>query len=680
MVPENNIRGFVVRVLLCAFGLSLGFSILTSKAYLQTNSTKLANANAAPRITPPTPRLTTRISANTSANRITRVANSSLEMMPAPTPTPPANSTIRGRVFYADTGRAVKRASIMLMSEDGEGGPSSAPSALTDNDGNFQMKNVRAGAYYPIINAPGVVSPLAFFDFSLAKSRGGEKEAFQKAFAGFEKIAVDGVSALDVQIPAQRGGAIGGRIMYDDGDAAIGVRVEILRKVEDKFMTVIPNLSTMFSMRTSGVFQTDDRGVYRFSGLPAGEYIVKVTESVSHGEIGGRSSYDPFEGIFSGSSFLTFFYPDALDTKSAQIINVGAGQEIPEINLTIPSRNLYKLEGRTVAAKDKSSVKARIVLTKNGDDDDVFSIFGNGTNREQATITDEDGNWKFKELPKGTYKIVVEPVESESSYQNYLGNYSYANTNANAYRDVPPKPKLAKKSQEIIIEDKDVSEIVVELGYGATISGTASVENSQEMPKSMSIQATSEADKLSVSGIIGNYYDEYYPKQPKTNHDFKLENVIVGKNRLSVQISEEDFYVKSATAGGVDLLGGPFEIKEGETLQNVQIVLAKDTGTLKGEVTGEQKEPVAGAEFTLVPVDAARRRITSFYRTVRTDKDGEFKTKLAPGEYAIVSFDARAAARNQDEFFKWLDAAVKDAQKVKIEAGREETVSIKKSK
>lgn len=672
MLAENNIRGFVVKLLLCSLGLILGFSILTSKAHLQSNT------NAVP-VKPPTPRPVVKKSANTAANTVRGTTYGEANTMPAPTPTPPANSTIRGRVFYADTGRAVKRVSITLMLETGEGGPSSSPSALTDGEGYFQMKNVRAGTYYAMVNAPGVVSPLAFLDFSQMQNRGREKDSLQKAFAGFEQIVVDGISPIDVQISAMRGGAIGGRIMYDDGDVAIGVKVEILRKIDDKFIAVIPNLSTMFSMQTGGVFQTDDRGVYRFSGLPAGEYIVKVTESAAHGDISSRSYYDPFDSIFGSTSFLTVFFPDALDTKSAQLINVAAGQEISEINLTIPSRNLYKIEGKIIAAKDKSPVKARITITREGIED-TFSLFGDSPRRQQATLTDENGNWKFKELPKGAYKIVVEPLEDENTYQNYLGNYSYSNSvSTNSNSNLPPKPKLARKAVETTIEDKDVSEIVVELGYGATVSGTVVTENSREMPKMLTIQAINEKDKLIVSDSIGNYYEDISRKETKTNHDFKLENVSVGKSRLYIHFPEEDFYVKSATAGGVDLLAGAFEVKEGEILRNVQIVLSKDVGTLEGTVSDEKKEPVAFASFVLVPVEVARRRNSSFYRYTKSDKNGEFETKLAPGEYAIVIFDERNALKNQDEFFKWLDEAIKTAQKVKIETGKTETVKILKN-
>ncbi len=469
--------------------------------------------------------------------------------------------------------------------------------------------------------------------------------------------------------------------MYDDGDAASGVKVEILRKVEGKYVGVVPNFSAIMSLMISGggIYQTDDRGVYRFAGLPPGDYIVKVTENSSHSDISEKSYYSPFDSTLGGSSFLTIFYPDAFETKSAQLINVQLGQEISEINLTIPSRNLYKLEGKIINLKDKTPVKARISLKRNGDDE-TFSIFNEmGRRRQDASLTDENGNWKFKELPKGTYKMVIEPVETDDDYQRYAGNYSTnSNVATNVNRNVPPKPKLAKKSQEIIIEDKDLIEMIIEVGYGATISGTAFVENSQEMPNRITIIAGSEKDENSVMTGIGNYMETNPQKSSKPNHDFKLENVPEGKNYFNVFTEDSDYYIKSATLNGVDLLGNSFEVKEGDVLRNVQIVFSKDVGTLKGVVLNDEKEAVKAVELSIIPTDAARRKNSSYTRNATTNQNGEFEIKAAPGEYAIVFIDQSFAGKSREEILKWLDEAVKDAQTVKIEAGRTETITVKR--
>jgi hypothetical protein len=545
------------------------------------------------------------------------------------------------------------------------------------------MKSVQAGTYYAIVNAPGVYSPLAYFDFSISQNRGSsEKEAFKKAFEGFERIYVDGVTETFVQIPARRGGAIGGRVIYDDGDAAIGVKVEIFRKVGDKFMSTIPNFSTLSSMRMGGgVFQTDDRGVYRFAGLPPGDYIVKVSENVSHTESVERRYYDPFEGSLGGKSFLTIFYPDVADTKSAQLITVEPGQEISEINLTLPSRNLYRIEGKTVARKDKSPVKARINI-KRKNQEEVFSILDQIGGREQVALTDKNGNWKFKELPKGTYTLTIEPVDEERDDESYQG---YSNTNSaigmsNTAENSPPKPKFAKKVYEITIEDKDLSEIVVELGYGATVSGTVTTENNQEMPSGVHIAAHNESEEIDVSTTVYNGSEIATPREnskpKKTNHDFKLEGVAEGKTEFKVLINDDDFYVKSAMFNGTDLLANPIELKEGETLRNVQIIITKGTGTLKGVVLDDAKTPVKKTQLNLVPMNALKRKILSFYRSVTTGESGEFQLKAPPSEYAIIFNSEEFLSKKGEEFQRWLDEAVKNAVKVTIKANEIEKVSL----
>jgi hypothetical protein len=645
---------FLFKSAACFLGLLLGSFIFAPQASMQDKSRRVASNVAV-----------------VVSNNSVMIGNY------RPTPEPP-KATVRGRVFYADTGKPVKRASLMFIPEDSSGGPSRSPSGLTDGEGNFVMKDVAAGTYYAMVNAPGVYSPLAYVDFASARSGDGEKEAFKKAFAGFEPIVTDGVTEIFVQIPARRGGAIGGRVIYDDGDAAIGVKVEILRKVEDKFVSSIPNFSTILSMRTGGgVFQTDDRGVYRFAGLPPGEYIIKVSENASHTENADRRYYDPFEGSLTGKSFLSVFYPDASDTKSAQLISVGAAQEISEINLTLPSRNLYKIEGKAIARKDKSPVKARVNI-KRKNEEEIFSIFDDLGGRQQAAMTDETGNWKFKELPKGTYTITIEPIPDEPDYSSYQ---IYSNTNStsrmsNRANNSPPKPKLAKKVHEITIEDKDLNEIVVELGYGAIVSGTVTTENSQEMPNRVSIYASQDDYETSSSDTVNNSLDRESMTPQKIIHDFRIENVAEGKIEFFITASEDDFYVKSATVNGTDLLAGLVDIKEGDNLQNVRIVLSKAVGTLKGVVLDESKAPVKNAKISLVPVDAVKGKNASFYRQIQINEDGEFEVKAAPMEYAVVFFDKFSRALKGEEFDRRLDEMIKESRKITIKANETEKVSL----
>ena len=586
-----------------------------------------------------------------------------------PPPPPPAASTVRGRVYYEDTGRAVKRTSIMFVTEGGPG----EMTALTDGDGNFVVKNVRAGTYYAVVNAPGVVSPIAYVDFAnMGPGNGGrEKESLNEALVNFDKIIVDGVNEVYVQIPARRGGAISGRVFYENGDPAIGVKVEMLRKVKGKYISVISNLMSVMSMFSGGTGgQTDDRGMYRFSGLPPGDYIVKVSESAQHTD--EPESFGPMRGmtslLFGVGSMLNFYFPDASDAKDAQVINVLLGQEQSEINIAIPDKRLFNLAGKIISQKDKKPLAgAKVSLKKKGQtDSSLFNLIGAEMN---IVTADLEGNWRFKELPKGDYTITVQPAnkqeyDDDDSTSDYSGAANTARPNA------PIKPTFAKSFKDAQLDDKSVEDLVIELGYGATVSGTFSVDNNKDMPQNASIQAFGENDELLSSASVWNYRKgssaNVAVPAPKTRLDFKLENVAAGKVNLKFQLSD-DYYIKSARSGMVDLLAAPLDIKEGDLISGIKIVLANDVGTLKGRILDDKDHPVAGVALMLVPTDMARRN-SNFYKNVRSDTDGRFEIKLPPGEYAVLFLKPGIMDGEKSLFTAWLDEAMKSPEKASVSA------------
>ncbi len=593
----------------------------------------------------------------------------------ASTPESPSRSVVRGRVYYADSGRPVRRASLYLLSE-GKGHREVI--GLTDNEGNFQIKDVEAGVYYPMINAPGVVTPLGLADFSNIKDN--EEKAFADAFAQFQRITVNGSNDIEVQIPAVRGGAVGGRVTFADGDPAVGVKVEILRKAGDTFMPVIPNFGSMFGMMLGNAFQTDDRGVYRFSGLPRGEYKIKVTENVRHSDNRRNSREDEFMALFGGAgSFVSIYYPDILDADRAGIVNVELGAEMSEVNIVIPNRDLHRVDGKVVAGRDKTAVKgATVYIRRKGDNDrSLFKELGMG---QQVSVTDDEGKWAFREVPKGDYDIVVEPQSVFTAPMLQMAANSNANISVPAGK---PQPKYAKKIQELTIDEKDMTDLVVELGSGARLSGVVEVKNGREIPRGVKVTAINDGD---LAASTGSLRDDLFgggdPEAVSTvrnaqNNTFNLENVATGKTYLRIEVSEPDLYLIGATADGRDLLAAPFELKDGDIIANIHVLLGKDVGTISGSVVNGDKDPVRHAQFTLVPTDAAKRKNSSFYRSVAADDNGEFKVSVGPGEYAILfNFVRRSTAKNGADYDKWLDDGVHDARKITVEPNDTTTLKL----
>ena len=104
----------LLKIFACLAALMLGSFVLAPKASMQDEPEVITTANVA-----------------------VVVNNSRMAGNYRPTPEP-SKSTVRGRVFYEDTGRAVRRASIMLMGKNSGDGGGREVSGLTDNNGFFK--------------------------------------------------------------------------------------------------------------------------------------------------------------------------------------------------------------------------------------------------------------------------------------------------------------------------------------------------------------------------------------------------------------------------------------------------------------------------------------------------------------------------------------------------------------
>jgi protocatechuate 3,4-dioxygenase beta subunit len=107
---------------------------------------------------------------------------------------------------------------------------------------------------------------------------------------------------------------------------------------------------------------------------------------------------------------------------------------------------------------------------------------------------------------------------------------------------------------------------------------------------------------------------------------------------LNIPDSLQGVYVKSAKLGGVDVLNTGFRFA-GEPDKVLEIVLAKNAGSLTGRVEDERKQPASGVFVVLVPnLTGARLYRTDMYKVTNTDEEGRFEVKgLPPGDYKVFA-------------------------------------------
>jgi hypothetical protein len=139
----------------------------------------------------------------------------------------------------------------------GRGGAPNASRQLTGGDGRFVFHDLTAGTY--IVNAsapgylggftgPGAAAGPTTVDLAEAERRSDVKVRLWKA-AVVSGIVVDeaGEPAVGVMVRAMRRSPLGGKIRYSSGQSG----------------------------------RTDDRGIYRITSLPPGDYVIAIPQSSS---------------------------------------------------------------------------------------------------------------------------------------------------------------------------------------------------------------------------------------------------------------------------------------------------------------------------------------------------------------------------------------------------------------
>jgi hypothetical protein len=589
-------------------------------------------------------------------------ANMAANASYSPTPEPP-KTKITGRIIYEDTGKPVRRGSVVLLRIPKKNDDSSEnryeslneasqSNVTTNDDGEFAIDGIFAGEYYPKVNVAGVLKPDTFEAFY----KDNTEISFTNLEQIFERIIViEGVKEQYVLIRAKRGGAIGGRVLYSDGEPAIGVDVEVLRNGKYGFEN---------SSESIGKTKTDDRGFYRFSSLLNGEYIIRAIEPTTREAIRYSGS--------SSTSELKTYYGDSNNAKDAKIIELLLAEEKIEINVTIPDRKIYTISGVVVSKSSKVPIKgARISFLRSGEDA-VLSYSVRTSYYDRSILSDEKGQWKITDLPKGTFVITVSPP------YNFQPAYRSAEEAEDAKLISKKELKYAESKKELKLDDKDLENVVIEMPIASKISGTIQFEDKSEI-KDLYVSIYDEEKEISkgTSSQSAEYKDSNQTKPIQWG--FEISEVSEGKYFLYVSgfSKQVNYYIKSINLGGKDLLTNPLDLKESDEVKDIKIILANDVGTVKGKIETSDEKQLKSMRVVLVSTDNPNARVLIFGASV--GENGDFVVKAAPKEYYVIVQPIsvlREAAKLKHE--EWVQKFTKDAQKITVKANETTNVTIKK--
>ena len=438
-----------------------------------------------------------------------------------------------------------------------------------------------------------------------------------------------------VTLRMTKGGIVTGKVTDAEGEPVIGARVAVVR-VRDGAGRLLRQTGPVFSSVRER--RTDDRGVYRLYGLPAGTYVVLA---------GGRSGAASFAARPSAyDSDAPTYYPSATRDGAAEV-QVQAGQEVTDIDIRHRGEQGRVVSG-TVAgafgASDFGSGGASVILKHLSGATAAFAfVFGNAA--------DGTRSFTFDGVADGDYEVSATSNSSEKE----TGSSS--------------------APLRVTVRGADVTGLRLALAPLGSIAGRVSFE---PLPAADAKRAECQNLRAPVpqeSLIFTRREDGATPSSPfmgqresvpDTRGEFTVRNLEAGRYRFTLRLLDDSLFVRAitlpagsgatttpgaATAASTqppaaaarvasDLSRNGFGIKAGDRIAGVQISVAAGAGALSGRVApaSEGEGLPEALRLHLIPAERERVEDVIRYQETRTRPDGTFSFRnLAPGRYLLIA-------------------------------------------
>jgi Carboxypeptidase regulatory-like domain len=588
---------------------------------------------------------------------------------------PAGDGAITGRVVDAVSGKPIAAALVSIRGSGLTANPlpNQPPQILTDVDGRFVFQRLGPGSY-SIRATKGGYSEGA----SGRRRPDGESQTIQIGAAP---------AAEDTIVRMWKQGAIGGTVTDEAGEPMVGMPVRLLLRNKPGstpggsggFVAIARPYSSV-----GNPAQTDDRGIYRFSGLAAGDYlVVAVLPPVS----GTRSVLDDAAKLGRGGSDLTSlavegamrefrtvdvraplrigdavvstsgltllpptaggplriypttFYLGAATVTQAAPITLAAGEERGGIDIQLTPVPVARVSG-TVLGSEGPAPLARMRLAPAGSEALPNDL------QAPTSVTDGAGNFVFAAVPAGQYTL-------RGALPGLQGSIS-----------VP-----------LTVAGLDVDGLVATARPAIRVTATLQFDGTTSPPKgpdgggplSMPAFILDAADPVNApdqlqATIIGN------------DRGYVVTGYAAGRYRVRVPASPSGWMFKAAMLNGVDVSETPFDFTRDVT--DLTLVFSDRWTGLSGAVQGRGADAATVLAF---PTDASKWTGDGFaprrFKSAATNARGEFAmSSLPPGDYYVVAVPDEQAEGWRDPSV--LDTLARAAATVTILDGEHRTVTL----
>lgn len=576
---------------------------------------------------------------------------------------------IAGQVVDATTGRPIPEAAVHLSGRSGAGRAGNAPSLVADNQGRFYFRSLLPGLYVLSGSSVGF-SP---------------RQPVQIEVANDERV-------LNVRLPLVRLATISGVVRDSSGDPVVGTEVlPFLRLYNSGRLSLTP--------ATRGI-KTDDRGMYRFSGLMPGEYLVCacVRDPIPIDQLLLNTlAAEPFNlmtlaarALSSGSDavaiddtlrgFAPTFYPATRSMAQATRITLAPGEQKTGVDITAELVRATRVSGRIVGAQSPMVASSvRLVPQADADAGIQLTAF-------QPMLMQADGRFDFANVPPGQYRLIVNHRETGGRGGGPSGlalgfTGGRANPPPSAPMAVGPGGPVTTPvlwaNEVIVVGDRGLAGLNVALSEGLTVNGRIQFVGSAPQPTEQLLTRSSMAlQELAPTG--GGIT---FASGPVTAAGtFKAAGAVPGKYRASFSGVPGYANLKSVTLSGVEIMDLPIVI--GAKDPGELVLTYVDTPAAALTVTAQVPPGRRGDDdmVLLFPADrrywpdpaAGRRR----FRTQQLSSKGvAVVADLPAGDYLVVLDQVQPYADWQEST---LEALSRRAQRVTLGDGDKRTIEVRR--
>jgi Carboxypeptidase regulatory-like domain len=519
--------------------------------------------------------------------------------------------------------RRLRRTRVTLSG----GGLSSSRTVIANDNGTFAFDGLPAGRYTVSAAKDGYIT----LNFGAKRpNRPGTP------------IGVRSGEARRLTLRLPRGGVITGTISDQDGTPVAGVSVRAMA-----YRSPLPTGERRLAPVGISASGTDDRGVYRIYGLPAGEYFLTAQPPAPPGELrmlsasevrqaladvkaAPRSQWSRLPGIPPApaaqntgpapepgprGSYVPVFFPGTSDATRARPVIVESGQERASIDFQLEYVPAVMVQG-TVAGAGTARFATVILAGRSSSSTGVDFL-------TRAAQPAPDGYFRFTGVTPGDYTLTSRVIPA-------------ADASSGRAASVP-----LYASTDIVVAGEDVNGITLSPQPGLTVSGKIVFEGTTPFPAA--ILATFAAGLGLPLGRAqpGGMFQPVMEVDPTGR--FVISGIPPGPlsalGTRGIRTPFGPWWLRSIALDGRDALDTPLEVRQSTT--EATITLSDRASDLTGSVADARGQPASGHYLVVFGTDGvswfpSSRRIAA----VRPGPDGRYTIRNLPaGEYFVVATD-----------------------------------------